>query len=453
MNIQKNGPVHGTARRISSNSKMLKTEAKTSEIRHRAKIEQVKKELTANTPYVSTTEKASNEYGARESHSVKERQTQSRTVLNRVSGGVGRVRAEQRDKIGNEDGDNTVLEYSDSDSEGRVMGSARNVSERTASHLSDRLLTLENMCRREDDEYEDDFENYSSGEDPEPDMSPPPAYQLQSLHIDDERNLMQAQGKGKAFKPPSNGDIVASAIVRGALNGAEGYFRGDQSVPIELDIDRKDRGGPDKESFAIKQNRRGDMAKASCDALEVKSASTGRAEVRQRSVSAKGQPKGLSHPQLQSPPQHRQRGEESKGTLGGRAKPVNGTTENKTRTPSASTTNSAIADQRARLEQRAAERRERVLFLQKQAEERVLSKLRETEQQIKYSLLEDVLCIIFCFSDQLCRAACCAVSVVCILNKYHHPDRLKDAQEYESLEKLRCEKRYIENLIILVEND
>jgi hypothetical protein len=468
MNIQKNGPVQEAASRLSSNSRVKKTEAQTSDFRGGVKREQVKKELSANTLHVRNTEKAPDDYRARKSHSVAGKQPQSRTALNGVSGGAGRVRAEKRDKINSNNRDDSVLEYSDSDSDERVMGSAHydNGTARNGSHFSDRISSTENMCRREDDEYEDDFENYSSGEDPEPAMPPPPAYQLQNFYDDDEQNSLQAQGKGRAFKHPynSNGDMDISAMARGALNGAEagGYFIGDQSVPMDADTDRKHRGGPDKESSTTQQNRRGDTPKTSNGSPQVKSVSdkynrlspgltgssaTGRIDMPQRGVSAMGQPKGLSNPQSQCPLQQRQRGEESKGAseraLGGRAGPVNGTAERNSsaRAPSASTSNSAVADQRARLEQRAADRRERVLFLQRQAEERVLSKLRETEQQIKYVLHERYSLLDSAVLVTICIVICCLVAVACTLNIRLRPHRLKDAQEYESLEKLRCEKR------------
>jgi hypothetical protein len=400
MNIQKSDSLQGNTGRLSSNSKIKKTETQTADIRGGAKSEQSKKELSANTLHISHTD-----YGAREGRSVKGRQPQLKPALNGFSGGSGRVIAEQRDKISSSGRDDSVLEYTDSDSVERVTGSAHADTARNRGHFSDSVSKAENMCRREDDEYEDDFENCSSGEDPEPAMPPPPAYQLQSLYVDDERNSMQAQGKGRASKHPyhSNADM--------ALNGAvaEGYFMGDQSVPMDADRERKHMGGPDKESSTVQQNRRGDMAKISNGSPHVKSASdkynrlsagltgsssTGRIDMPRRGASARGQPKALSHLQSQYPLQQRQRGEESKGTLGGavggRAGPANGTIERNSnvRAPLASTSNSAVADQRARLEQRAAERRERVLFLQKQAEERVLSKLRDTEQQIKYVLYE-----------------------------------------------------------------
>lgn len=434
--MQRNDPVQGTTGRISSSSKIKKTEIQTADMRGRARREQDRKELTANTSYVSNTSKASNGHGVRESHSVKGREPQSRMAVTGVSGGVGRVRAEQIDKFASNDRDESVLEYSDSDSDERVTRSAPTDSACNASHFSGGVSSRENMCRREDDEYEDDFENCSSGEDPEPAMPPPPAYQLQNLYIDDQRNSVQAQGKGQVYRHPSNGDIDISAMARGALNGAEGYFRGDQSVPTDIvrdrdrDRDRKHSGGYDKESSPTKQKGRGDMAKTSGGAPQAKpvsekynrispalagSSSTGsaigRGEVPQRGVSARGQPKGPSRPQSQSqyPLQQGQRGEESKETLGGRAGPSNGTGErnsNSRATPS-STSSSAVADQRVRLELRAAERRERVLFLQKQAEERVLSKLRDTEQQIKYVLHNR--CSVLCF---IVSAICCTALYV-----------------------------------------
>lgn len=430
-NMQRSDPVQGATGRISSSSKIKKTETQTADIRGRAKREQDKKELTANTSYVSNTSKASYGQGARESHSVKGREPQSRMALTGVSGGVGRVRAEQIDKFVSNDRDESVLEYSDSDSDERVTRSAHTDSACNASHFSGRVSNGENMCRREDDEYEDDFENCSSGEDPEPAKHPPPAYQLQRLDIVDTRNSVQDQGKGQMYRHPSNDDIGVSAMARGALNGAEVYFRGDQSVPIDKvrdrDRDRKHSGGYDEESSPTEPKGRGDTAKTSSNAPQAKSVSEkcirispaltgssstgnaiGRGEVPQRGVSARGQPKGLSRPQSQSqyPLQQRQRGEESKETFGGRTGPSNGSGERNSnaRATPALISSTAISEQRARLELRAAERRERVLFLHKQAEERVLSKLRDTEQQIKYVLHNQ--CSVLCF---IVTAICCIV--------------------------------------------
>ena len=404
--VKKNNSAHGTTSHMNKNIKIKKPEAVTTDIKGGPKRERLITDSTANSLNKRNGGHLLHDRGATESQSGKERQPQLRTTSNGRSGGFDGVISEQKDNNGCKDVDHSVLEYSDSDSDERVRRRDHDNSGRYADHFSSRVRSAENVRSREPDEYEDDFENYSTEEDPEPAMPPPPAYQPQRLHIDDERNSLQAQSK--AFAPRSDDDVDAFNFADRSLNGAQAFLRGDQSVPEDSNRDTKYRNGSDKETSTSRQNRGGEKAmSANISGLQQKAApdkssrlisglsgghGASSSQAPLRSVSARGQSKDVNQPK--HPSQARRRGDDSKGSMMGRG---NATNSNSTgdrnarvisNSTSSLTSNSAVADQRAILEQRALERRERVLFLQKQSEERVISRLRETEHQIKYVFYE-----------------------------------------------------------------